>query len=228
MARFLHFWSTNLPDMNKQLVKTGPSVAHSELDLDAVSLMALGRLLGQRRTFAAVGGRCSAAHAQLLRRIRDEKLYRPIAPSWRAFCTAHLAITRRHADRLIALLNRFGPIYFELSQLVGISPRQYLAIEPAVREDSLLVDGEAISLIPKNTPKLLEAVDQLLRQPPHPAPAPTPQTLCARVVDLASRGRAIANQLLDLYNASHSARDRELILEIATELRLILMQPGTE
>src|SRR5450759_3687490 len=59
----------------------------------------LGRLLGQRRAFAAVGGRCSAAHAQLLRRIHDEKLFRASAPSWQAFCGAYLAITRRHADR---------------------------------------------------------------------------------------------------------------------------------
>src|ERR1035438_9549514 len=101
---------------------------------DTLETLDLGRLLGQRRAFGAVAGRCSAAHAQLLRRIRQEKLYRPVAPSWRAFCGPHLAISRRHADRLISLLDRFGPIYFELSQLVGLSPREYLSIEPAIRE----------------------------------------------------------------------------------------------
>ena len=80
-----------------------PTVPREALDL--------GRLLGQRRAFGAVAGRCSAAHAQLLR-IREEKLYRPVAPSWRAFCGAHLALSRRHADHLISLLNRFGPIYY--------------------------------------------------------------------------------------------------------------------
>src|ERR1022692_2223167 len=82
---------------------------------DTLETLDLGRLLGQRRAFGAVAGRCSAAHAHLLRRIRQEKLYRPIAPSWRAFCSAHLALSRRHADRLIALLNRFGPAHFEPS-----------------------------------------------------------------------------------------------------------------
>ena len=130
--------------------------------VDPLDILELGRLLGQRRAFAAIGGRCSAAHAQLLRRIRDEKLYLRIAPSWRAFCSMHLAITRRHADRLIAMLNRFGPVYFEVSQLIGISPRQYLSIEPAIREHKLLVDGEAISLIPENAPKVIEALGQLL------------------------------------------------------------------
>src|ERR1039457_392223 len=195
-----------------------PTVPREALDL--------GRLLGQRRAFGAVAGRCSAAHAQLLR-IREEKLYRPVAPSWRAFCGAHLALSRRHADHLISLLNRFGPIYFELSQLVGLSPEEYLAIEPAVREHSLLVDGEAVSLIPDNAPKLLEAVGQLLhksRRAKHRALPP--ETLRARVADLTRRGRAIANQLVALYNSCHSERDRELILEAATELRMILMQPG--
>jgi hypothetical protein len=186
----------------------------------------LGRLLGQRRAFAAVGGRCSAAHAQLLRRIRDEKLYRAVAPSWRRFCDTHLAITCRHADRLIALLNRFGPTYFEISQLVGLSPRQYLAIQPVLLEHSVLVNGEAISLIPENAPKVLEAVGQLLRETRRTKPRePAPETVRARAADLTRRGRIIANQLVALYNSSRSERDREFILESATELRLILMQP---
>jgi hypothetical protein len=186
----------------------------------------LARLLGQRRAFAAVGGRCCAAHAQLLRRIRDEKLYRAVAPSWRRFCGTHLAITCRHADRLIALLNRFGPTYFEISQLVGLSPRQYLAIQPVLHEHSVLVNGEAISLIPENAPKVLEAVGQLLRETRRTKPRePAPETVRARAADLTRRGRIIANQLVALYNSSRSERDREFILESATELRLILMQP---
>src|SRR5450432_3993161 len=99
-----------------------------EIPTDPSAALNLGRLLGQRRAFIAVGGRCSAAHAQLLQHIRDEQLYLPIASSWRAFCGSYLAISRRHADYLIGLLKRFGPIYFELSQLVGLSVRQYLAI----------------------------------------------------------------------------------------------------
>jgi hypothetical protein len=201
----------------------------SQIPTDPREALDLGRLLGQRRAFVAVAGRCSAAHAQLRRRIHDQKLYLPVAPSWRAFCGTHLAVTRRHADRLIVLLNRFGPTYFEISQLVGISPRQYLAIEPVLREHNLLVNGETISLIPENAPKVLEAVGQLLREARRTKPtAPPPETLRTRVANLASRGRTIANQLVSLYNSSRSERDRELILETATELRMILMQPGID
>jgi len=200
-----------------------------QIESDPRAAIDLGSVLGQRRAFAAVGGRCSAAHAQLLRRIRDEKLYLPLTPSWRAFCGAHLAISRRHADYLIGLLKRFGPMYFELSQLAGLSVKQYLAIEPAVREQSLVVDGAAISVIPENAPIILEAVSRLLNQSrPDRHTAPRSETFRARVADLTLRGRAIANQLVALYNSSNSGRDRELVLEAAAELRIILMQPGLD
>jgi hypothetical protein len=160
---------------------------------DLRAALDLGRLLGQRRAFAAVVGRCSAAHAQLLRRIHDEKLYLPIALSWEAFCGNHLAI------------------------------------EPAVREQTLLVNGEAVTLIPENAPKILEAVGEVLHKSRRARrPARTPETLRTRLAGIASRGRVDANQLVALYHSSCSGRDRELILEVATELRLILMQPGLD
>ena len=226
---FAVFVPRNLLLMSETNQIQGDQFVPQQILADPLEILDLGRLLGQRRAFGAIGGRCSAAHAQLLRRIRDEKLYLPIAPSWRAFCGTYLAITRRHADRLIAMLNRFGPVYFEISQLIGISPRQYLSIEPAIREHKLLVDGEAISLIPENAPKVLEAVGQLLFESRRTnRPAAPPETLRTRVADLTRRGHAIAAQLLALYNASRSASDRELIQESATELRMALMQPGLD
>jgi hypothetical protein len=40
--------------------------------------------------------------------------------------------------------------------------------------------------------------------------------------------RTLSHQLVDLYRSSRKCEDREFIAELATELRLILMQPGTE
>src|ERR1019366_7559168 len=119
---------------------SGTGVAMNEPLIHVDPAVDLGRLLGQRRAFSALGGRCSAAHAQLLRRIRDEKLYRALAPTWRAICRTHLAITCRHAAPHIALPNRFGPCYCEASQRLEITPRQYLAIEPVLREHSVHVN----------------------------------------------------------------------------------------
>jgi hypothetical protein len=182
-------------------------------------------LLGQIRAFAAVGGRCSAAHAQVLRTIREEKLYLPIAASWREFCPAHLRLSRRHADRIIATLKRFGPAYFELCHYVGISARDYASIAPNIRSDALFVDGHSISLIPSNAPGLVEAVDRLLarRRPARPA-----STRASRIARLAARCRDLAARLVSLYDKAASMTERELILEAVSEIRVLLLEVGID
>jgi hypothetical protein len=61
--------------------------------------------------------------------------------------------------------------------------------------------------------------------PGAPLPVPRPSVPASPISPTAA---AIANQLVALYHSAHSERDRELILETATELRLILMQPGLD
>src|SRR5260370_12435683 len=95
--------------LNLGSLSPGVPMNEPEILTDPRAALDLGRVLGQRRAFVALGGRCSAAHAELLRRVRDEKLYLAIAPSWPAFCGSHLTISRPHADSLIAPLTPSAP-----------------------------------------------------------------------------------------------------------------------
>jgi hypothetical protein len=121
----------------------------------------LGMILGNRRAFAAVAGRCSAADAECLRRIRDQKLYLRRAATWEEFCPQHLGLSRAHANRIIRNLEEFGPDYFEVAQLTRIKPEQYRTIAPAIREKNIHVDGQAIALIPENSDRVTAAVAEL-------------------------------------------------------------------
>jgi len=184
----------------------------------------LGLLLGQRRALTLVGGRCAAAHAELLRKIREQKLYLPYARTWAAFCDSFLTITRRHADRLIALLNEFGPIYFELAELVGITPEQYRLIEPCVRENAIHVGAEAIALIPTNSATIAAAISQILQprpSQPHSRPLGSDK-FRAELARLDRNGRVLAARYERLYNSLPSARDREVLCESIHDLRVLL------
>ena len=46
----------------------------------------LGINLGQHHAFGLMAGRCSAAQAQTLKRLREDKLYLQCDPVWREFC----------------------------------------------------------------------------------------------------------------------------------------------
>jgi hypothetical protein len=121
----------------------------------------LGMMLGSRRAFASVAGRCSAADAECLRRVRDKKLYASRAATWEEFCPKFLGLSKAHANRIIRYLEEFGPDYFELAQLTRVTPQQYRAIAPAIREKSIHVEGEAIALLPENSDRIAEAVAEL-------------------------------------------------------------------
>ena len=94
----------------------------------------LGTLLGRRQAFSTIAARCSAADAGALREIRDQKVYQSLEPTFAEFCSRRIGISATHANRIIRYLNEFGPEYFELAHLTGISLSEYRAIAPAVAE----------------------------------------------------------------------------------------------
>ena len=57
--------------------------------------------------------------------IRNDKLYNGRTEHWGDFCTRYLKMTKQNADRIIRLLEEFGPGYFQLSQITRISPETY-------------------------------------------------------------------------------------------------------
>jgi hypothetical protein len=166
----------------------------------------LGMILGRNQAFGLMAGRSAVAQAACLREIRDKKLYRNRCPDWDRFCREHLHMGRSQANHVIQLLNEFGPDYFELAQLTRISPETYRAIQPALQDKTLHVDGEAIALIPENAARVSAAVAQLRK-----AAAPEPPKLsekkqldalekrCSAIMEdlaqLASRGSVAPHQL---------------------------------
>lgn len=135
----------------------------SELPAGGAALLELGVALGQSHAFGMVAGRCSAAQAEGIRRLRDEKLFKQCCGKWEDFCPQYLNMSRAEADRMIRLLEEFGPAYFELAQLTRVSAETYRAILPAIRNGSLHYQGEAIGITPENSRKVAAAVAELRR-----------------------------------------------------------------
>jgi hypothetical protein len=128
-----------------------------------LALLDLGVVLGQTQAFGMIAGRCTAAQALGLKRLREEKLYKSCVLTWEDFCRSHLKISKAEANRTIQLFDEFGPDYFDLSALTRISPETYRAIAPAVKDGAIHFNGEAIPLKPENSRKVSAAVAELRR-----------------------------------------------------------------
>jgi hypothetical protein len=165
----------------------------------------LGMMLGSRKAFAAVAGRCSAADAECLRRVRDQKLYLSRAETWEEFCPRFLGLSKTHANRIIRHLEEFGPDYFEVAQLTRVTPEQYRAIAPAIRDRNIHLNGQAIALIPENSERVAAAVAELRQAAAPPAGASAADRMAAlerRFDQLAVDFRELAESPLSLAEKS--------------------------
>lgn len=131
---------------------------------EAAGWFELGHALGQNHAFAVIAGRCSAAQAAGLHRLREQKTYLGCGMTWEEFCPAYLKICRSEADRIIRLWQEFGPGYFELAQLTRLSPETYRAIASSVKDGHLFHNGESIELNSENSRKVAAAVAEMRRE----------------------------------------------------------------
>lgn len=176
------------------------------------ALLELGITLGQNLAFGLVAGRCSAAQAEALRRLRDERLYLRCAESWLAFCPKYLKMSKTEADRTIKLLEEFGPAYFELSQLTRISPETFRAIAPNLKEGLLHYNGEAIELNSENSRKVATAVAELRRAIPQKSP----------------ESRSLMRELNELFQEDDLSKRIERLNQCSTLLVAGFEQIGSE
>jgi hypothetical protein len=177
----------------------------------------LGKWLGRRQAFALVAGRCSAADAECIRKMRAERNYRTLAPSWGEFCKQHLGISKAWADRIIQYLEEFGPAYFLLAQMARVTPEEYRRISGSVRGQALLHAGEEIPIEAENAGRLAVAIEELRRGPKAgdgdaPAQAGTKSEDLNRVLDQLERTLTAA--------VSETGRVHGLRLDVAQIERL--------
>src|ERR1700691_5586135 len=123
--------------------------------------------LGRRQAFALIANGCSAADAQCLKAIKDDATYKSLGLSWEQFCEQRAGMSRATADRIIDRLQEFGEAYFQLSQVMRISPERYRMVEGAVADQTIEFRGEKIPITRENTGTIAAAVDALLEAIAH-------------------------------------------------------------
>jgi hypothetical protein len=167
---------------------------NNDLPAEIADVLETGMVLGQNHTFALVAGRCSAAQAESLLRLRESKCYLRLAKTWKEFCPQFLKMSSSQVDRLIHCWQEFGPAFFELQKLISISPTVYRSIEPAMKDGAIHLNDEAIALEPGNSQKVAAAVAELRRSLPAKEPPPAP-TVEDRISDVERRSEALIAEL---------------------------------
>jgi len=177
---------------------------------DPAAALDLGSVLGHSHAFGLVAGRCAAAQASCLHRLRKSREFRRVTPCWRDFCSRYLGIDGRNADKIIRLWEEFGAAYFELAQLISITPDTYRALVPSIRDGALHLNGAIIELVPENSLRLAAAV-AALRRPGQPG---KPRRQLQPHQRLAALDRRCDALVAELQQFSHQERCGENWLQL--------------
>jgi hypothetical protein len=169
----------------------------------------IGVWVGRRQGFALVAGRCSAADAEILFEIRENKLFRSMEPTWEDFCTKRLGIDRSYADRRIRQFQQLGPDFCRLNSFTRIRPADYRLVAGALTDGGLSYDGDVIPLEPGNAPKLTQAVEALRRDS---AVEKTPDDAARQ--SLARVDRTLRSAVADLHRLQAMALDNAHRMEL--------------
>jgi hypothetical protein len=193
---------------------------------------ALGTWLGRRQAYSVIAGTCSAADAKCLHEMRESKAYRTSGLTWDDFCKQHVGMHRSKVDQLIRYFSEFGPTYFTLHQLTGVTADEYRAIHGAIEDGSLRWRDATIPIQAEHAPRLLEAVRELA-PPPSPRGPKPPQgaeegASPYRVAEEALVGAHAAIKRLRQHRPAAAEHQRldGLISTLALEMRLIARLPG--
>jgi hypothetical protein len=169
----------------------------TDKDKQEEAILDLGKWLGRRQAFSLVAGRCSAADAKCLRELRESKTYKHAGLTWEECCKQKAGICRSVADQIIHNLEEFGPDFFVIAQVTGISAKEYRRIQGSVADHKLLCGGDEIPIEVESAPRLVAAVDALRREAAE-APAQSADTEAEAARAFAKAGRAMRTALAEL------------------------------
>jgi hypothetical protein len=190
----------------------------------------LGEWIGRRQAMATLAGACSAADAECLRQVRDGRKYRALGMTWEQFCHKRVGIDRVTAERIIRRLEEFGPRYFTMAQITGISPAEYRRLTPLIGEQGLARDGQTVAITQENAPRLIEAVQELRRTTlaaSKPRPEPEPEQTTAPEPGAQDSESALTRggqMLAQAVNELERARALGLSLDQTVRLRALVVR----
>jgi hypothetical protein len=121
----------------------------------------LGAWIGRGQAFGVVANGCTAAQAECLRQISESGTYKQTGLTWDDFCHKYVGLSRPRVDTLIKNLEEFGKTFFELSNIVRISPEAYRQVATKIEGQSIQLGAELVPIVPENAARIRNAIKHL-------------------------------------------------------------------
>ncbi|MCA9642240.1 MAG: hypothetical protein KC492_16150 [Myxococcales bacterium] len=151
--------------MSKTSEPTETSLDIAGRAIEGADIQELLLTIGRHQGLDMISAMGSLMAAQLAKRLKSTKEYKRLGFDWEEFCSRYLGKSRQQVDLSIKNLEEFGSIYFNLSEVVKVSPQTYRAIEGSINEEGAIeFGGEAVKIEKANAARVREIVEHLRKE----------------------------------------------------------------
>ncbi|SPF47926.1 conserved hypothetical protein [Candidatus Sulfopaludibacter sp. SbA4] len=138
-----------------------PMLPTSEPVEKATDYIDLGTCIGRGQAFGAIANKCAAAQAESLKMILETGAYKLTGRNWDQFCVEYVGLSPQRVGEIIRDLNEYGAAYYQLKEVIRISPETYRQLMPRIQDEKIEISGEWVPIVPENAALIRDAVNRL-------------------------------------------------------------------
>jgi len=121
----------------------------------------LGTCIGRTQAFGAISSKCAAARAETLAMIQETGAYKLTGLNWDQFCLEYAGLSPQRVGEIIRNVKEFGAEYYQLKEVIRISPETFRQLQPKIQDQKIEISGEWVTIVPENAALIRDAVNRL-------------------------------------------------------------------
>lgn len=131
------------------------------METNPTDFIDLGTCVGRSQAFGAIANKCAAAQAETLAMLLETGAYKLTGKTWEQFCVEYAGLSPQRVGEIIRNIKEFGATYYQLKEVIRISPETFRKLLPKIQDEKIEIDGNWVAIAPENAAIIRDTVNCL-------------------------------------------------------------------
>ncbi|SPF53313.1 conserved hypothetical protein [Candidatus Sulfopaludibacter sp. SbA4] len=133
-----------------------------DMEAKTTDYIDLGTCIGRTQAFGApISSKCAVARAETLAMIQETGAYKLTGRNWDQFCVEYAGLSPQRVGQIIRNVKEFGAEYYQLKEVIRISPETFRQLLPKIQDQKIEISGEWVNIVAENAALIRDAVNRL-------------------------------------------------------------------
>jgi len=93
--------------------------------------------------------------------IQETGAYKLTGRNWDQFCVEYAGLSPQRVGQIIRNVKEFGAEYYQLKEVIRISPETFRQLLPKIQDQKIEISGEWVNIVAENAALIRDAVNRL-------------------------------------------------------------------